>query len=330
MIWSKENIYILSLFSALVVCIGAAIYFNRESSTNNIEKYKRKILILHISNNPNNLSQLLHEIDTDSSPYDLLKISRSNYEVNNWLNISQHILQHYNSYDGFIITQSDNSIPYLATALSFIVENNKKPIIISNQEKNNLLNSLTLASNTTMPETVICTEGRVLKGCRSTYIPSNGVLKIISPNFPKLGSIEGKKIKLNDKLINSINNEKINLLSINPKNRVVIVKVFPDLHPQYLKSLGSIKGLILDISSEVLREDIVEQLQRMIDNGVIVVAITNNMTEYLEKMGVIDAKDMTTEAVYVKLLVLLSNIPDSKEKNNMIKKLLQFNMKGEL
>ena len=52
-----------------------------------------------------------------------------------WLKIRDAIMEHYNCYDGFVILHGTDTMAYTAAALSYLIQNSKKPIILTGSQK---------------------------------------------------------------------------------------------------------------------------------------------------------------------------------------------------
>lgn len=112
------------------------------------------------------------EIDT----LDLLNIDSTDIRVENWILITKTIEKHYEDYDGFVVTHGTDTLAYTAAALSYLIQNSRKPIVITGAQKSisneitdakmNLVNSITYASSEKSNNVVIVFNGKVIAGTR--------------------------------------------------------------------------------------------------------------------------------------------------------------------
>ena len=53
---------------------------------------------------------------------------------NSWVEIATTIRQHYHEYVGFVVLMGTDTMPYLASALSFMLENLDAPVICTGSQ----------------------------------------------------------------------------------------------------------------------------------------------------------------------------------------------------
>lgn len=49
--------------------------------------------------------------------------------------MAQCVEAHYNQYDAFVITHGTDTMAYTAAALSYLIQNNHKPVVITGSQK---------------------------------------------------------------------------------------------------------------------------------------------------------------------------------------------------
>ena len=118
--------------------------------------------------------------------------------VRQWSVIGEEIALHYNDYDGFVILHGTDTMCYTASALSFMLENLNKPVILTGSQiplceirsdgRDNIIASLLIAAEGKAKEVCLFFAGRLLRGNRSTKISSDGLIAFASPNYPPLAS----------------------------------------------------------------------------------------------------------------------------------------------
>ncbi len=140
------------------------------------------------------------EIDT----LDLLNIDSTDIRVDNWLSISSTIENNYDKYDGFVITHGTDTLAYSASALSYLIQNSRKPIVITGAQKSinnditdakiNLIDSITYACDDKSNNVVIVFNGKVIAGTRGRKEKTKSYDAFSSLNFPNLAIIQDSKI----------------------------------------------------------------------------------------------------------------------------------------
>ena len=105
-------------------------------------------------------------------------IDSSNVGIADFIKMAENIKEFYQSYDAFIILHGTDTMAYTASALSFMLENLKKPVILTGSQipilelktdaVDNFLGSLLIAGQYQIPEVMIFFGNRLLRGNRST------------------------------------------------------------------------------------------------------------------------------------------------------------------
>ena len=65
----------------------------------------------------------------------LCSIDSTNVYYKHWLKIASTIKKNYEKYDGFVICHGTDTMSYTASALSYLIQNSKKPIVITGSQK---------------------------------------------------------------------------------------------------------------------------------------------------------------------------------------------------
>lgn len=99
----------------------------------------------------------------------------------------------------FVIIMGTDTMAYAASALSFMLENLAKPVILTGAQipiaevysdaRRNLIVSVIFAGNSSFHEVCICFGDHLLRGCRSIKSNSNGLHAFTSPNSPPLATL---------------------------------------------------------------------------------------------------------------------------------------------
>jgi len=132
--------------------------------------------------------------------------------------------------------------------------------------------------------------------------------------------------------------ESLKILPINTNKKIIVIKMFPNMTLNYIKNIlkvPGIYGIILETYENGYVSDdlkLLDYLKMIVKKGVIVVSVSQSLDNVsnpiLENIGVISGGTMTTEAAYAKLSLIISHV--YKYNNQMVTKLIQNNMRGEI
>jgi L-asparaginase/Glu-tRNA(Gln) amidotransferase subunit D len=153
----------------------------------------------------------------DELNYSIIEMNGSNdVSPKDWNDLSELIVSNYNDYDAFVILHTPDTLAYTASALSFMLENLTKTVVISP----NMILATRLASKHRIPEVVVI-DNDILRGCRTKLLRSS----FVSPFFPPLG--DTTELQLNKELILPPPTEPFRVLPINPNKKIIdIIKVW--------------------------------------------------------------------------------------------------------
>ena len=279
-------------------------------------------------------------------------IDSANLTVNHINTLVKTIEENYSSFDGFVVIHGTDTMAFSGSALSFLIKNNKKPIIFTGSQKPlrhirtdarlNLINAVEFATFD-IPEIAICFNAKLMRANRSTKVSSGDFDAFDSPNFPYLATV-GVDIKLNTQCINlsKTSNGRTEFNYLEPKD-IVVIKTFPGINPSIYSYLEKQKpdGVVIEGYATgnvpILENSLIPFINSMSQNNIPVVITSQsrrgriNLDLYqcgreAKNAGAISSLDMTFECSVMKLHYLLS----LNENTDVIKEKMQENLAGEL
>lgn len=334
----------------LLVYTGGTIGMSKDFETGALKAFDFSKLLKHIPE----LKQLDCEIASISFDN---PIDSSDMNPDFWAKIASIIEENYAAIDGFVVLHGSDTMSYTASALSFMLENLTKPVILTGSQlpigdlrtdaKENLITAIQIASlrengQAVFQEVGLYFEYKLFRGNRTTKINAEDFKAFNSPNYPCL--IEsGVHLKLSTNLfLPKATSQELKVQYVLDTN-VVIIKLFPGICQSVLNAILSIptlKGVILETygsGNATTDKWFLDSLQNAIQNGIHIINVTQcsggsvRMGQYetstvLKQIGVISGKDITTEAAITKLMYLLGKNTASKD----FKMVFETSLRGEM
>lgn len=325
---TKEQKYIIGMTVSVLLCV-VILLVPRNDQIKNVEVQPyviyKKVRPLVISTG--DFSESLVEFRNKYEIVDY-KIT-GNSQPKDWNDLGDVIFSNYTRYDAFIILHNPDIICYTASALSFILENLGKTVLLTSD----INEGLRFVTRHSIPEVVIADSDVIFRGCRTIRFKG----QFISPNFYPLAVFKNDKFNFNTDIILNPPVEGVKLLPLNPNKKVVILKIYPGISIKYIQKIllqDGLNAVILESYEDgVLPMDtgFLKLLADSVEKGLLVVnaSRTNDaVQDRFADIGIISAEDMTTEAVYTKLLLLLSHV--EKYNPEIATRLLQTGLRGEI
>ena len=278
-------------------------------------------------------------------------LDSSNISVEEWNKIAALISDNYENYDGFVILHGTDTMAYTASALSFMLENLTKPVILTGSQiplcelrsdgRDNLITSLLIAADDKVHEVCLCFGGLLLRGNRTTKVSADGLVAFASPNYPALAeigiSIRYHRPALLPKPEGTLHLQKLESIPIG------VLKVFPGIQFELFESImtETLRGIVLEtFGAGNIPEGsgaLLPIIQKAFMNGTVVTVCsqcaqgtvslgTYETSNALMRAGAVSGHDLTTEAAVTKLYYLFSKDLSKDE----IKASMEQDLRGEL
>ena len=337
--------------SILIIYTGGTIGMIQNPETGALESFNFDHLLKHVPE----LKQL--NINIDSKTFDP-PIDSSDMEPELWSRIVTIIEENYDRYDGFVILHGTDTMSFTASALSFMLEDLMKPVILTGSQlpigalrtdgKENLITAIEIAAaktpdgNPVVPEVCVFFQEKLMRGNRTTKVNSESFGAFNSNNYPTLAKA-GTDIQFHTRNIKKYV-PGLKLKAHHEYNsNIIILSLFPGIQQEVVERVlrtKELRGIIFrtfGAGNAPQKKWLVDALKQATAEGKIIINITQcaggsvHMERYetglqLLEAGVISGKDSTVEAALTKLMYLMGkNLPTDE-----VRRLMGKSLEGEI
>lgn len=332
----------------LIIYTGGTIGMVNDAKTGTLIPFD----FAQIKENVPELARLDYELSVHS--FDPIMDS-SNMDHLVWADLAGLIESEYSNFDGFVVLHGSDTMSFTAAALSFMLQNLAKPVVLTGSQlpigeirtdaKENLITALEIAATKQnglpmVPEVCIYFDYQLFRGNRSIKFNSEKFEAFQSPNYPILAEA-GVHLTFHRNYIlpNPAGDLEIET-SFNPN--IGVLKMYPGISASAVKAItsSSVDAIILEAfgsGNTTTAQWFIDLLAEALAQGKIIVDISQckggsvqlgvyETSRKLKEMGVLSGYDMTFEATVVKLMYLLGKNISKDE----VKRLMELPLVGEL
>ena len=283
----------------------------------------------------------------------VLDSSNMNPEI--WAELAELIKEKYNQFDGFVILHGSDTMSYTAAALSFMLQNLAKPVVLTGSQlpigeirtdaKENLITALEIAATkkdgkAMVPEVSVYFDFQLFRGNRSIKNDSEKFEAFSSPNYPILAEA-GVDLDFFSNYILPIPTEQFQIHTKFNSN-IGVLKMYPGITENAVRAIteSKVDAIVLESfgsGNTTTANWFIACLQEAISTNKIIVDISQcnggsvqlgkyETSRKLQQMGILSGYDMTFEATVTKLMYLMGQGLSMSE----IKEKMEISIAGEL
>lgn len=266
----------------------------------------------------------------EPSAVQICNIDSTNMEPKHWKLMVQTIRENYEAYDGFVIAHGTDTMAYTAAALSYMIQNSRKPVVLTGAQKSidleitdaktNLLDSFRYASDDKSQGVQMVFGGKVIAGTRAKKIRSKSYNAFESIDYPALAMIQDSRIM---RYIEPVPFQEEVTFYEEMNENIFLMKLIPGISPKGLQfffeqydaiiiesfGVGGIPASIADVFYELdekYPEKVIIMATQVAHEG-------SDMTVYevgnkiKRDCRILESYDMTLEAVIAKTMWMLGD-----------------------
>ena len=256
---------------------------------------------------------------------DIMCLDSSNIRPQEWQFIARAIYEERHDYDGIVVSHGTDTMAYTASAVTFMLPDIDIPVVFTGSQlpladvlsdgPDNLRTAFAMAA-AGRPGVFLAFDRKVMLGCRAVKVRATGFSAFESVNARYAAQVTGLGLRVDDRIIPRVNGPA--RLADAISSDVFLLKLTPGLSPEIFRALKDLgyKGIVIEAFGlggvNVLHEGL-QGIRAAVDAGISVVITTQclydsaNLQVYqvgtkLLELGVIQGRDMTTEAAMTKLM----------------------------
>ena len=309
-----------------------------------------------------NLAANIPEIRYCNASVEMISFERpvdsSDISPDDWGRMVRIISDNYNFYDGVVILHGTDTMAFTASALSFMLQDIGKPVILTGSQlpvevirsdaKENLLTALEIAAardadgNPMVPEVCIYFHDKLIRGNRSSKVSASNLAAFASNNYPALAT-SGTEIAYRKEFIRPFDPGKKFIAHYDMDPSIIILSLFPGLQREAVEAamasdaIGGVIFRTFGSGNAPQNGWLVGCLADAVRSGKTIVNISQCATGSVEmdryetgrqllEAGVISGHDSTVEAALTKLMFLRGQRLPQKE----IQRQMNLSLAGEI
>ena len=285
----------------------------------------------------------------DITVQDVMCLDSSNITPEEWQLIARHVFENRAGFDGIVISHGTDTMAYSASAVTFMLPDIDLPVVFTGSQlpladmlsdgPDNLRTAFAMAASG-CAGVFLAFDRKVMLGCRAVKVRASGFSAFESVNARYAAQVSNRGLVVDPEILPR-QSGKARLCTDISRN-VFLLKLTPGLNPAVFDMLAAMgyRGIVIEAFGlggvNVLQKGL-RGIRRAVEDGISVVVTTqclydsSDLRVYqvgnkLLELGVIQGRDMTSEAAMTKLMWAIGQGMEQPE----IAQLFERNLAGEV
>jgi len=261
----------------------------------------------------------------DITVRDIMCLDSSNMRPEEWEDIARSVYELRGDFDGIVVSHGTDTMAYTASAVTYMLPDIDLPVVFTGSQlpladilsdgPDNLRTAFAMAASG-HPGVFLAFDRKVMRGCRAVKVRASGFSAFESVNARYAALVSNRGLVVDEQILRRPTAPARLMPHVDKK--VFLLKLTPGLDPAIFDMLGAMgyKGIVVEAFGlggvNVLHKGL-RGIHRAVEDGISVVVTTQCLydsadlqvyqvgTKLLE-LGVIQGRDMTTEAAMTKLM----------------------------
>ena len=285
----------------------------------------------------------------DIAVQDVMCLDSSNIRPEDWQFIARNIFENRTGFDGIVVSHGTDTMAYTASAVTFMLPDIDLPVVFTGSQlpladmlsdgPDNLRTAFAMAASG-YPGVFLAFDRKVMLGCRAVKVRASGFSAFESVNARYAAQVSNLGLVVDQEILPKRRGEA--RLCTDISREVFLLKLTPGLNPAVFDMLAAMgyKGIVIEAFGlggiNFLNKGL-RGIRRCIEDGVSIVVTTQCLYDSSDlrvyqvgnkmlELGVIQSRDMTSEAAMTKLMWAIGQAMEQDE----IAQLFTRNLAGEI